>query len=165
MPEKSKRSGPVYSVFDVPSAVLWQEPLYVYVDPSFHHYEARYIAEPKAFYGEAAGCRERAVNCLKSAAVAGLVERLSLRAWGASMLPHDKNSERARYAAAVAKRLEEYESGSATLWSFSPRLFGVFGELARPSAPAPALGAPGLPIRSTSDFFDRRWRRDYAQAR
>ncbi|MDP3540994.1 MAG: hypothetical protein Q8T11_00845 [Elusimicrobiota bacterium] len=165
VPAKSERSGPLYAMFDVPSAVLWQEPLYVYIDPSFHHYEARYIPEPKEFYGDAAGCRQRAINCLKSAAVAGLVERLSLRAWGASFLPHDRNSERVRYAAAVAERLEEYEAGTATLWAFSPRLFGVFGELARPSAPPPALAPPALPIRSTSDFFDRGWRRDFGAAK
>lgn len=164
VPAKADRSGPLYPMFDVPSAVLWQEPLYVYIDPSFHHYESRHIPEPKQFYGDAAGCRQRAINCLKSAAVAGLVERLSLRAWGASFLPHDQNSERARYAAAVAERLKEYETGTATLWAFSGRLFGVFGELARPSSPPPALAPPALPIRSTSDFFDRRWRRDFGEA-
>lgn len=164
VPAKADRSGARHPVFDVPSAVLWQEPLYVYIDPSFHHYEARYIADPERFYGEAAGCRERAVNCLKSAAVAALVDRLSRRAWGTSFLPYEKNTELGRTAEAIAERLEEYEAGSATLWAFSPRLFSVFAERARPSAPAPALGVPGSPIRSTSDFFDRGWRRDYGAA-
>lgn len=164
VPAKAERSGARYPVFDAPSAVLWQEPLYVYIDPSFHHYEARYIPDPEKFYGESAGCRERAVNCLKSAAVAALVDRLSRRAWGTSFLPYEKNTELGRAAEAIAKRLEEYEAGSSTLWAFSPRLFSVFAERARPSAPAPALEAPGSPIRSTSDFFDRRWRRDYGAA-
>lgn len=165
VPKKADRSGPRFPVFDVPAAVLWQEPLYVFVDPSFHHYEARYIPDPDEYYGQAAGCRERAVNCLKSAVVAAVVERMSLKTWGASFLPQERDPERARYARAVARRLEEYEAGSATLWAFSPRLFGVFGELARPSAPAPSLAAPALPIRSTSDFFDRAWRRTYGETR
>ena len=161
VPDKAKRSGAGYSVFDVPAAVLWQEPLYVYIDPSFHHYEARYIPEPEKFYGPSAGCRERAVNCLKSAAVAGLVDRLSRRAWGTSFLPQEKNTDLARSAQAIAARLEEFEAGGGTIWEFSPRLFSVFAEMARPSQPPPALAVPDQPIRSTSDFFDRRWRRDY----
>lgn len=165
VPEKANRSGPRYSVFDVPSAVLWQEPLYVYIDPSFHHYEAGHIAEPSKFYGDAAGCRERAVNCLKSAAVAALVDRLSLQAWKTPFSTYDKNSDLGRYSGAISERLLEYEAGTATLWMFSPRLFGVFAELAQPAAPAPALSAPALPIRSASDFFDRRWRRDYGATR
>ncbi|PIR16035.1 MAG: hypothetical protein COV48_11100 [Elusimicrobia bacterium CG11_big_fil_rev_8_21_14_0_20_64_6] len=163
VPEKVDRAGPLYPVFDVPSAVLWQEPLYVFIDPSFHHYEARYIPKPGEFYGDAAACRERAINCLKSYTVAALVDRLSRRAWNIPFLPVDETSPLGVYSRALSSRLEEYEAGKTTLWAFYPRIFSVFAKFAHPAAQEPVLSVPGRPISSTADFFDRRWRRAFGE--
>ena len=163
MAKKSERLSLSYPVFDVPSAILWLEPLYVFIDPSFHHYEARYIREPERFYGETAGCRKNDINCLKAYAVAALVDRLSRRAWKAPLLPSE-GTPLAHYSRALSTRLEEYESGKGTLWEFYPRVFSVFAELAHPAAPVPTLAVPGKPVDSAADFFDPSWRQAFMAA-
>lgn len=165
MPRAASRAESRHIVFDVPSANLWHELLYVFIDPSFHHYEARYVPNPGAFYGEAAGCRERAINCLKSYTVAALSERLSLKAWKWRKSSWAQDEAAGRYTQSLTTRLEEYEAGKATLWEFYPRLFSVFFELAHPGVIPPALPEPGRPVASAGDFFDRRWRQAYKETR
>lgn len=165
LPRPTDRVKSLHPVFSVPSVILWHELLYVFIDPSFHHYEARYIPDPATFYGEAAGCRERAINCLKNITVAALSQRLSRRLWNASGYSRTNDAAATRYTQALATRLEEYEAGNGTLWDFYPRLFSLFSELAHPGGPLPSLPAPGRPVSSAGDFFDRRWRLAYRESR
>lgn len=161
---KPKRTG-ASPVFDVPSSVLWQEPLYVFIDPSFHHYEARHIPEPEKFYGALSSCRGRAINCVKGYTVSALAAHLSASVWGGAPRPDATDETHRLYADALSERLKEFESGTGTLWRFYPRLFDVFAGLSgqpRPSRPAPGADPD---VSSAAEFLDPRWRRAFAEAR
>lgn len=139
-----------------PSGRVWQEPLYVFIDPSFYFFDAANAPDPAAFFRlKVPGCPPQAVNCAKALVVQALVDRLDRRAYGAP--PSLGTGERARVVAALETRLEEYEAHRGlypTLWTFYPRLFAVFGELSAPGAPAAPLRLPGGPILKTTDFFE-----------
>lgn len=141
--------------FEYPAGRLWQEPLYVFIDPSFYFFDKANAPDPEAFYRlSVPGCPAEAARCAKALVVQALVDRLNARAYGAA--PAGGTGERARYVAALSARLEEYESSRdryPTLWSFYPRLFSVFRELKPRAAAEPPLRLPGGPVRATTDFF------------
>ena len=148
------------AAFDQPSGFLWQEPLYVFIDPSFHFFE-RGQSDPAGLYpGDIAECRLNDINCAKSCVIAALVERLNIKAYGR---PPDAGGLKPRPCVpALARRLEEYEgarSRYATLWDFYPRLFAAFGELAAPGRPAAVLTLPPLGLKTSLDFFSPQARR------
>jgi hypothetical protein len=145
-------------------ASVWHEPLYAFIDPSFHYFEKLNIPDPEAFYGaDIARCRAVSPECTKQYVVTALVERLNreLREPGTSPkgdYTKDLPSERdRRYLSALTSRLDEYDRERKrypTLWSFYPRLFSVFHELAHDGKPA-ALRVPARPaIGAVADFFD-----------
>jgi len=148
-------------LFRPPVAVLWQEPLYVFIDPSFHFFEAVNVGDPSDLYGpEVARCRGERANCAKRYLVAAIVNRLSLAETGQAMST-ETDAVLGRFQAALSNRLEEYERRRdlyPTLWSFYPRLFGVFRELAFPGEPAVALRLPAGKARKTTDFFSEKFR-------
>lgn len=159
---REDRPAKAEAAFGMLSDSLWQEPLYVLVDPSFHYFEQWNLGDPVSFYGPAvAQCRVHDANCAKGYVVAALVDRLHRKAFGKPPRPDPSDPadtpERRRYVAALSKRLEEYEGRSprsSSLWEFYPRLFSVFHELAFPGAAGPALSLPPAKIENVSDFFD-----------
>jgi hypothetical protein len=153
--ELSGEEGVAHSDLGKPSGRLWQEPLYVFIDPSFYFFDAANAPDPTAFLRlDVPGCPPQAVNCAKALVVQALVDRLNSQAYGATSDPG--TGERARYVKALEARLEEYEGKRGeypTLWSFYPRLFHVFRELKPGGAPEATLRLPGGPVFKTTDFF------------
>ncbi len=112
---------------------LWQEPLFVFVDPALAAFDAASGAAPEKFYGpEVAACRRRDADCVKSWVVQALAARLDTAAFGAPSMGFDgSDPRREKWVARLSKRLEEYEADRArwpTLWDFLPRLLSVFPE-------------------------------------
>jgi hypothetical protein len=137
------------------SAVLFNELIYVFIDPSFFYFDKLNAPVPAEFYGpEIARCRTSPpFDCAKhyvASAISYRVLRKGLPdapAGGALSAPEMK---------ALSARLDEYEAHRdryPTLWDFYPRLLGVFRERAFPGAAA-APAAPLKPIRKVTDFFD-----------
>ena len=141
----------------------WQEPLYVFIDPSFHYFQKLNVPDPAAFYGpEIARCAAVSPDCTKEYVVMALIERLNrgaapVRAPAGRFVASEFPSERdRRYMSALSERLDEYERDRVrypTLWDFYPRLFSVFHELAHGGKPASLSVPAGLPLRSAADFF------------
>lgn len=137
----------------------WHEALFLFLDPSFYYFEKYNRIDPKAFYGtDVAACRAVSPECTKEWVVAALLERLLGEAGRPPSPPgHARPDEReTRYVTALSARLDEYAKDRKrwpTLWSFYPRLFSVFHELAHGGAPA-KLSVPAKPdVRSAADFF------------
>jgi len=127
-------------------AALWQEPLFVFIDPALRAFDAARGGEAAAYYGPAvAECRKNGADCAKNWLVAALSARLDAQAFGApSNLPDGRDPRRDAYMTALSARLEEYEKDRRkrrTLWEFMPRLMAVFPEKAGLPAPAPVLPA------------------------
>lgn len=129
---------------------LWQEPLFVFVDPALAAFDAASAAAPEKFYGpEIAACRRRDADCVKSWLVQALSARLDTAAFGAPSMGFDgSDPRREKWVARLSKRLEEYEADRArwpTLWDFLPRLLSVFPEDASlalpPERPRPKISA------------------------
>lgn len=135
---------------------LWQEPLFVFVDPAMAAFDASLGGGKERFYGAAAACRERHADCVKSWLVNALARRLDVAAFGApSMMSDGSDPERERRTAALAARLEEYEKDRArwpTLWAFLPRLLSVFPEDEKRAEKAPAA-KPG--VKRVKQLFPR----------
>ncbi len=130
---------------DIP---VWNEIVYVFIDPSFHYFERMNIADPAAFYGpEIAKCRGAYSNCAKDYTAWAIVARLNHAG-----LPENP------YVRALYDRLTEYERSRSrykSLWEFYPRLFSVFHETAFPGARRVKLSVPASPkIRNATDFFE-----------
>ena len=150
-PGKTARARAGAAAFAVPSTELWQESLFVFVEPALYYFENLRPFDPAAFYGpEAAVCRGDRLNCVKSALVAALLDRLH-----AGGPPHPV--VKPDYEGALSASLKEYEVARArypTLWDFLPRLLSVYSEAAggRPAV-NPLTGAQIPSPRKTSDFF------------
>jgi hypothetical protein len=152
-----------HTLFGPNAGFLWQELLFVFIDPSFYYFEAANVPDTKAFYGpEVAKCRTNDANCAKAYLVAALVARLSKAAYGETMKGPYGPAVKTDYVDALARRLEDYERQRdkyPTLWSFYPRLFSVYHELAFPGTPELALKLPPAgPLRKATDFFGPRFR-------
>lgn len=122
-------------------AALWQEPLFVFVDPAMAAFDRSLGARASAFYGAGpSSCRRRDADCVKSWVVQALSRRLDVQAFGrASAGPDGGDPERERWVARLDARLEEYERDRArwpTLWDFWPRLMAVFAEAEGRAVPA-----------------------------
>jgi hypothetical protein len=147
---KAARDRAGFAAFKVPSPELWQESLFVFVEPALYYFENLRPFDPASFYGpEAAVCRGDRLNCVKSGLVAALLERLGA---GAPRPPVVKPD----YAGALRERLKEYESDRVrypTLWEFMPRLMSVYPELASRPAANPLAGVVVPAPRKSSDFF------------
>jgi hypothetical protein len=156
----------LYAAAPADFASVWNEPVYAFIDPSFHYFEKLNIPDPEAFYGaDIARCRAVSPECTKQFVVFALFERLNR-----ALLPPDPNatpyylkdfaSERdRRYMKALSERLDEYDRERAkypTLWSFYPRLFSVFHELAHDGKPGKLRVPADPPIRTAADFFEPR---------
>ncbi len=150
-PGKAARARAGTAAFKVPSPELWQESLFVFVEPALYCFENLRPFDAPAYYGpQAAVCRGDRINCVKSDLVAALLERLGA---GAPPRPAVKPD----YDGALRARLKEYEANRdryPTLWDFLPRLLSVYSETAagRP-APNPLAGAKVPSPRKTADFF------------
>lgn len=157
-----------FDVYSIPAeslshshAHVWPEPLYVFIDPSFYYFEKYAIPDPPSFYGpELAKCRAVSPECHKHFVATALIERLTAGRSNAGVAvssgPAAPLSLEQSYVKALVERLDEYEKNRArypTLWSFYPRLFSVFHELAHAGKPA-KLSVPAADIRSAADFFD-----------
>jgi hypothetical protein len=123
-------------------AALWQEPLFVFVDPALKAFDAARGGTAESYYGaEVAACRRRAADCAKNWLIAALSARLDVAAFGApSSHPDGRDPRHDAYAAALSARLAEYEKDRTrwpTLWSFLPRLMSVFPEKAGLAPPPP----------------------------
>jgi hypothetical protein len=137
-------------------AALWQEPLFVLMDPALRAFDAARGGDLAGYYGAAvAECRgNNGPDCAENWIIAALCARLDVAAFGATTnMPDGRDPRREAYAAALAARLEEYEGDRKrwpTLWDFFPRLMSVFPEKAGLKAPP----APKLPkLRSVKDLF------------
>jgi hypothetical protein len=135
-------------------AALWQEPLFVFIDPALAAFDAARGAPAEDYYGPAvAACRRDGADCAKNWIVAALSARLDVGAFGApSNLPDGRDPRRDEYVAALSARLAEYEKDRApgrTLWDFMPRLMAVFPEKAGLSPAAPALRR----VRDVKELF------------
>lgn len=141
---------------------VWQEPLYVFVDPSFYFFERANVEDPASFYGaDLAACRQNSVNCVKSYLIEALVERLNLDAYGHRVLLVGSLDLKPKYLAELDRRLAEYEGDRKrwpTLWSFYPRLFSAFPELSGAKAKGKALRVPAPAPADASGFFAADWR-------
>ena len=128
-------------------SALWQEPLFVFVDPALAAFDAGLGVSAEKFYGpEIAACRRQAADCVKSWLIGALARRLDAVAFGAPSTGFDgSDPARERWTLKLAQRLEEYESDRKrwpTLWDFLPRLLAVFPEDAGLKAPPAAARAP-----------------------
>lgn len=147
---KKSRGRSSFSPFTVPSPQLWQESVFVFVEPAFYYFEHLRPFDAAAFYGpETAACRARDVNCVKIAVVSAVLARLGAGGPRPSQSPD--------YREALEARLAEYEAHRdryPTLWDFLPRLLSVYSEasLGRP-APNPLAGVDVPSPRKASDFF------------
>jgi hypothetical protein len=141
---------------------VWQEPLYVFVDPSFYYFERANVDDPVSFYGpDLAACRRNSVNCVKSYLIEALVERLNLDAYGHRVELAGSLDLKQRYLEELDRRLAEYEADRArwpTLWSFYPRLFAAFPDLAGAKAKGAALRVPAPAPADAAGFFAADWR-------
>jgi hypothetical protein len=131
-----------------PDIPVWNEMLYVFMDPSSHYFESLNVSDPAAFYGpDIAKCRLAYSYCAKDYVAAAIIARLK-----------KGDPPRDRYVKALWDRLAEYEGNRhryPTLWDFYPRLFSVYHELAFPGAPPLEMSMPADPrIQSATDFFD-----------
>jgi hypothetical protein len=142
--------------------VVWPEPLFVFIDPSFYYFEKLNIPVPADFYGaEVASCRAVSPDCVKSFAVSALVEHLN-RAAKVPPVPGESrggaSALEVRRIKALSARLDEYDAHRdryPTLWDFYPRWFSVFEEEAFPGRAPRALAVPAAPkIRKAADFFE-----------
>lgn len=138
-------------------AALWQEPLFVFVDPALLAFDAARGGKTEGYYGtEVAVCRANGADCAKNWLVAALSARLDKAAFGApSNGPDGRDPRRDLYMAALSKRLEEYEADRKkwrTLWDFLPRLMSVFPE----SAGLPPDQSKAEPVKRVKDLFPAR---------
>ncbi len=146
---------------------FWNELLFVFIDPSFHYFDALNVPVKEEFYGpEVARCRRVAPDCAKSYVIDAIRYRLLKKNRPSAARSFDLGNP---YVRALAGRLEEYERRRdlyPTLWDFYPRLLSVFPERAFPSAPPAKLAAAVLPpIRKAADFFDPKRNPDAAVRR
>ncbi len=125
-------------------SALWQEPLFVFIDPALAAFDAELGIPSEAFYGpEVASCRRQNTDCVKSWLVGALAARLDIAAFGAPSMGFDGSDlRREKWILALSERLKEYESDRKrwpTLWDFLPRLLAVFPEAVglKPSAVRP----------------------------
>lgn len=129
--EPSVATWPGMTVFGPTAPVLWQELLYVFVDPAQYYFELANVEDPRKFYGpQLAACRTDDANCVKGLVVAALVDRLSWRTRRARAL---EGVARAELVAALSERLAIYESrgeNAGNLWDFYPELLSVLAEKA-----------------------------------
>lgn len=151
VPDKSARPRMGSAAFAVPSIELWQESLFVFVEPALYYFDHLSPFDAAAYYGrDASVCRGDRIDCVKRAVVEALLDRL-----GAGGAP--RAAVRPDYEGALAERLKEYEADRArypTLWDFLPRLLSVYSEIAGGGpAPNPLAGARVPAPRKTSDFF------------
>ena len=137
-------------------AALWQEPLFVFLDPALRAFDTARGGKAEAFYGgPVAECRTNGgPDCAENWIIAALCARLDIGAFGETMnKPDGRDARREAYAAALGARLEEYEADRKkwpTLWDFFPRLMSVFPEKAGLAAPA----APKLvKAKRVTDLF------------
>lgn len=142
------------------ATIVWPEPLFVFIDPSFYYFEKLNIPDPAAFYGEdLARCRLESPDCVKHLAASALIERLERRRGRPAPGAPGRGPEapEGRLVRALSARLDEYEADRVrypTLWHFYPRWFAVFEEAAFPRRAPRALSVPAEPgISSTADFF------------
>ncbi len=148
---KAARDRAGFAAFKVPSPELWQESLFVFVEPALYYFENLHPFEPSTFYGpEIAPGPGARLDCVKSGVVAALLQRQGAGGPPPPVVKPD-------YAGALRARLLEYESARdkyPTLWEFLPRLLSVYSELSsgRP-APNPLASVKVPDPRKTSDFF------------
>jgi len=138
-------------------SVVWPEPLYVFIDPSFYYFEKLNIPEPAAFYGErVARCRAATPDCVKHLAVSAVIVHLERGLSVAAPVDAPSTPDGALIKA-LSDRLDEYDANRGrypTLWHFYPRWFAVFEETAFPGRAPRKLALPAAPrIRSAADFF------------
>jgi hypothetical protein len=144
------------------ASVLWPEPLFVFIDPSFYYFEKLNIPDPADFYGAAfARCRLTSPDCVKHFAVTAIIEHLDRKAKAPAISGKSEAAPatpEGLLVKALSDRLDEYDAHRdryPTLWHFYPRLFAVFEELAFPGRAPRKLAVPVEPkIRSAADFFD-----------
>ncbi len=134
------------------ASVVWAEPLFVFLDPSFYYFEKLNIPDPADFYGAAfARCRLASPDCVKHFAATAIIGHLDRKAQAPAATPE------ARIVKALSERLDEYDAHRdryPTLWHFYPRWFSVFEELAFPRRAPRKLAVPDEPkITSAADFF------------
>lgn len=129
-------------------SALWQEPLFVFVDPALAAFDAERGGSEEEYYGpEVAACRRQNSDCVKSWLVGALVRRLDTAAFGAPSMGFDGSDPlREKWTLALTERLKEYEADRKrwpTLWDFLPRLLAVFPEAAglklAPAHPRPRV--------------------------
>ena len=137
-------------------AALWQEPLFVFLDPALRAFDTARGGKADAYYGgPVAECRTNGgPDCAENWIIAALCTRLDITAFGETMnKPDGRDPRREAYAAALGERLEAFEKDRKrypTLWSFFPKLMAVFPEKASLTAPA----APKLvAAKSVKDLF------------
>lgn len=151
------------------SGPVWQEPLYVFVDPSLHFFERANVDDPAAFYGpDLAACRTDSVNCVKAYLIAALVARLNLAAYGRRVEIRPALALKPRVLEELDRRLAAFEADRKrwpTLWSYYPRLFSVFPELAGAPARGKALRVPAPAPADAAGFFAADWRASAEPAR
>lgn len=140
------------------ASVVWAEPLFVFIDPSFYYFEKLNVPDPAAFYGpRAAACRLKSPDCVKHLAVVALIEHLE-RGRKAPVPDSRLSPDDARLVRALSARLDEYDADRVrypTLWTFYPRWLSVFEEDAFPGRPPRRLALPAKPaITSAADFFE-----------
>lgn len=136
---------------------LWQEPLFVFIDPALAAFDQARGGEPEAYYGpDVAECRADGADCAKNWLVAALSARLDAKAFGApTNLPDGRDPRRDEYMTALSERLLEYEKDRKkyrTLWDFLPRLMAVFPEKAKLAVPQVVLP----PAKRIKDLFPAR---------
>ncbi len=142
------------------ATVVWNEPLYAFLDPAVHHFERLAVKDRAAYYGkEFAACRAVSPSCVHELVTLALIDRLERRrgrpaaAFDAASYPSPRDR---RALAALSARLDEYEADRRRwpdLWTFLPRLMSVFHELAHGGRSAPP--APELPaVARVADFLD-----------
>jgi hypothetical protein len=138
----AKSMGP--RVTQLHRAALWQEPLFVFVDPALAAFDASLGVPPEKFYGPVAACRRQAADCVKSWLVGALARRLDTAAFGAPSMQFDGSDPlREKWVLRLEERLKEYEADpkKPTLWEFLPRLLSVFPEDAGLKISAPPARA------------------------
>lgn len=144
------------------ASVVWPEPLFVFIDPSFYYFEKLNIPDPANFYGAAfARCRLASPDCVKHFAVSAIIEHLDRSAKPPAALGNSQNAAatpEGRLVKALSDRLDEYDAHRdlyPTLWHFYPRWFSVYEELAFPRRVPRKLAVPDEPkIKSAADFFN-----------
>lgn len=138
-------------------AALWQEPLFVFVDPALKAFDDARGGTAESYYGpQVALCRAQGADCAKNWLVAALSGRLDAAAFGAPTNgPDGRDPRRDEYMTALSKRLEEYEKDRKkwrNLWEFLPRLMSVFPEKAglKPDE------SKAVPVKRVKDLFPAR---------